>query len=264
MASGSARPDAARELLLDPQSGELSLRRLHSLAGVVPVGVFLIAHVAMNARGMAGEQAFERPASAVRNIPLWAAVEVIGIVLPLLFHASYGIKLALQMPPRDARDRYGSEGLYRAQRVSGALTLLFIVFHLWEFWVPKMLGRMAPDAFYGVLMAHLSSTWAAIPVWVVLYLVGMSAVSFHFANGLFAASRLFAPRASEGKERAFRLAFAGLGIAIFLSGTSTTIFFATGLRFAPFESHTSVAEPRCSVIDRADQKQAPRPGPSSP
>jgi succinate dehydrogenase / fumarate reductase cytochrome b subunit len=264
------QPDAARAVHLDAMPRDLSLRRLHSLSGVIPLGVFLVAHIALNARGMAGEVAYERASSAVSRIPLWIAIEVVGIVLPLAFHAIYGVKLAFQTSSRGARHRYGSNGLYLAERLSGLLALLFIAFHLWEFWFDKVLGRVEKDAFYGLLSAHLSSTWSGVPVIAILYLVGIAAVSFHFANGLFATSRLFGifradkDEPAGARQRALSALYVVVGLAIFLTGTMTTIYFATGLRFSPFESHTSVAEPRCSVIDRADQMQAPRPGPSSP
>jgi succinate dehydrogenase/fumarate reductase cytochrome b subunit (b558 family) len=213
---------------------------------------------------MAGEWAFERAASAVRSLPLWGAVELVGIVLPLAFHAIVGLRLAFRTPPEVARDRYETDWRFSAQRASGVVTLLFIAFHLWEFWAQKLLRRVAPDAFYPLLAAHLSSTWAGLPVRAALYLVGIAAVSFHFANGLLGLARLFGLLSSPGRRRGLRFGAGALGFAIFLLGASTTIYFATGLSLPAWVSHTSTPSPRCSVIDRAGENPAPRPAPAPP
>jgi succinate dehydrogenase/fumarate reductase cytochrome b subunit (b558 family) len=195
----------------------------------------------------------------VRGLPFWGVIEIVGIVLPLTFHALYGVKLAIQIPREAARDRYGSDGLVLAQRASGVVTFLFIGFHLWEFWAQKLLGRVGPETFYPLLTAHLSSTWAGIPAVAAFYLVGIGAVSFHFANGSFALARLFGMVTSDGRRRDLAFAAGALGFAIFLVGASTAVYFATGLRWPAWVSHGSAPSPRCSVIDRADENLAPRP-----
>jgi len=189
---------------------------------------------------------------------------VVGIVLPLAFHAIYGVWLAFRTAPEAARDRYDVDWLFAAQRASGLFTLLFIAFHLWEFWAQKLLGRVAPDVFYSLLTAHLSSTWAGLPLGAAIYLAGIGAVSFHFANGLLALARLFGLVSSAGRRRRLALAAGAVGVALFLVGASTTIYFATGLSWTALVSHTSAPSPRCSVIDRADENPAPRPAPVPP
>jgi succinate dehydrogenase/fumarate reductase cytochrome b subunit (b558 family) len=238
---------------------EASLRRLHSLTGVLPVGVFLVLHLGANARALAGEQAFEKTASAIRDVPLFGVVEVFGIVLPLAFHAGYGVKLALQPQSESVRARYGNDGLYAAQRWSGALSFVFIAYHLWEFWAQKLIGRLAPESYYSLLSAHLSSTWAGVPVVAMVYLMGVAASTFHLVSGLFALARSSGFRSSAPRRRLSTALFAALGLGLVIVGFGTTIYFATGLRWAAFGRDGSTPAPWCSVIDRAQHEAVPAP-----
>jgi succinate dehydrogenase/fumarate reductase cytochrome b subunit len=69
---------------------------VHSLTGVVPVGVFLLAHLWTNAQALSGQSAFDAAVSEIHHLPYLPAIEVFGIFLPLSFHALYGVKLALE------------------------------------------------------------------------------------------------------------------------------------------------------------------------
>lgn len=237
-------------------SRELLLRTLHSLSGVFPVAVFLILHLVVNARGIAGEAAFERTASAVRRLPLWFAIELLGIVLPLTFHAAYGVKLAFDRS-RATPGRYVRDGAYLAQRVSGLVTLAFIAYHLSDLWAAKLLGRVEPQAFYGLLASRLSTTVKGVPLIALLYLVGVSAATFHMTNGLCAVARTLGFVTSQRGRRALLAFLVLLGGGVWLLGASTTIYFATGVRWTALAPGGSA--PWCSVVDRDDSRSPPTP-----
>ena len=55
------------------------MRRLHSLSGVVPVGLFLILHLWTNARALAGEDAYTHGVEEIQTIPFLPLVELLGI-----------------------------------------------------------------------------------------------------------------------------------------------------------------------------------------
>jgi len=48
---------------------EFFYRRLHSLLGVVPVGIFLVQHLMVNHFATRGEEAFNRAAHFMENLP---------------------------------------------------------------------------------------------------------------------------------------------------------------------------------------------------
>src|SRR5258705_538295 len=81
------------------------LRKLHSLSGIVPIGVFLIEHLMTNslaagwASSASGRDRFNEAVHDIHHLPYLWALELFGIFLPLGFHALYGIQIALSARP---------------------------------------------------------------------------------------------------------------------------------------------------------------------
>lgn len=218
------------------------LRKLHSLSGVVPVGVFLVQHLWVNARALQGRASFDAAVSEISGMPYLWAVELFGIFLPLAFHALYGVKLAFEGRPNVGRYTYARNWLYTLQRVTGIIALAFIATHLWEFRIAKLLGTMGPEAFYPTLAENLSSTGALGVPWVALwYLVGIGASVFHFANGLYGFCFSWGITVSRRSQRLAGAVFAIVGIVLFLLGANTVFYFATGARwFLPSDTSAAV------------------------
>ncbi|MFI5372982.1 MAG: succinate dehydrogenase, partial [Candidatus Eisenbacteria bacterium] len=63
-----------------------TLRRLHSLSGVVPVGAFLLEHFYTNSFAIQGAAKFNRAAEDIGSIPYVILVEWVAIGIPILFH----------------------------------------------------------------------------------------------------------------------------------------------------------------------------------
>jgi succinate dehydrogenase / fumarate reductase cytochrome b subunit len=226
------------------------LRKLHSLSGVFPVGVFLVSHLLTNAKALGGQQPFDRAVRDIHRLPFLPLIEIFGIFLPLGFHALYGVKLALEGRPNVGRYPYSKNWLYTMQRATGLVAFVFIVWHLWEFRIAKLLGRMSADAFYPTLSEHLSSTTSGIPLAATGYLIGIAACVAHFANGLSTFALGWGVVLSRRSQRVLAAAFGVLGLVVFLVGADTALFFATGARFAGlFEAASSATAPRCSVVD---------------
>jgi succinate dehydrogenase/fumarate reductase cytochrome b subunit (b558 family) len=244
------------------------LRRLHALTGVFPVGVFLVVHLWTNAKGLGGQAAFDKAVRDIHRLPLLPLIEIFGIFLPLSFHALYGVKLALVGRPNVVRYPFSRNWLYTMQRATGLLAFAFILYHLWEFRIAKLLGRMGTEAFYPTLAANLSSTLRGVPVVALVYLVGITASVIHFANGLFTVAFSWGLCVSRRSQRLFFAASSAIGLVVLGIGVSTAIYFATGVRWGGFlQSHSSVTEPRCSVVDRASvslPKPARPAGPITP
>jgi succinate dehydrogenase/fumarate reductase cytochrome b subunit (b558 family) len=237
--------------LLVPAKRGFLLRRLHSLSGVVPVGVFLVEHLWTNAKATAGQPSFDRAVREINHLPLLPIIEIFGIFLPLAFHAIYGVKLAFEARPNVVKYPYSRNWLYTMQRVTGVAAFVFIGWHLWEFRIAKLLGRMGPDDFYPTLALHLSSTIKGLPVMAVVYLTGVAASVLHFANGLWAFSFSWGLCVSRRSQRLFAVGFAAFGVLIFIMGANTVLYFATGARFMSIPGTNSSPTPeRCSVVDR--------------
>jgi succinate dehydrogenase/fumarate reductase cytochrome b subunit (b558 family) len=223
------------------------LRKLHSLSGLVPVGVFLLVHLWTNAKALRGQAAFDDAVGEINHLPYLPLLEA-GILLPLAFHAGYGIKLAFEARPNVGSYATARNWMYTLQRVTGFVALAFLLFHLWEFRVQKAIGGMPISAFYPTLCAHLSSTVGGVPVVALVYLTGLAASVFHFANGVWGFLCSWGVTLSRRSQHLSALFAGALGIAVFLLGVNTTLYFATGARmFVPSSLGREPTQPHSCV-----------------
>ena len=240
------------------------LRRLHSLSGVFPVGVFLVAHLWTNAKALKGQPHFDRAVADINHLPLLPFLEVFGIFIPLTFHALYGVRLALAGSSNVVRYPYSRNLLYTLQRVTGLVALAFIVWHLAEFRIPKLFGRMSADAFYPTLEARLSSTYGGLPALAFVYLTGIAASVVHFANGLHTFCFSWGLCTTRRSQRMFATAFGLLGLLVFVMGAQTTLYFATGLEIPTGpDPNSSPTLEQCSVVDPTPRPATPAPASST-
>src|SRR6266849_4779984 len=73
------------------------LRRLHSLSGLVPIGLFLCYHIYENMTALRGPEAYNEMVNHVNALlprQYFYALELVAIIGPLLFHSLYGIYIA--------------------------------------------------------------------------------------------------------------------------------------------------------------------------
>jgi succinate dehydrogenase/fumarate reductase cytochrome b subunit (b558 family) len=242
-----------------PSRRSFLLRRLHSLSGVFPVGVFLVSHLWTNAKALKGQASFDRAVADINHLPLLPLLEIFGIFVPLAFHAIYGVALAFEGRINVARYPYSRNVLYTLQRTTGLVAFAFIAWHLWEFRIPKLFGRMSADAFYPTLEAHLSSTCGGFPVLAVVYLVGIAASVFHFANGLFTFSFSWGICLTRRSQRLFAAGFGLLGVIVFVMGAQTALYFATGAQFpAVPDPNSSPTFEQCAVVDPTPRVPSPK------
>jgi len=216
---------------LDKSRRPFLLRKLHSLSGVLPVGGFLVFHLWENARALDGQSQFDEMVGGINHMPYLPALELGGILLPLAFHALYGVKLAFESKPNVGRYAYTRNWMYTLQRVTGLLAFAFIGYHLYELWFRKVTGKLAPEQFYTALCADLSSTTAGVPIIALVYIFGIAASVFHFANGLWGFCFSWGITVSRRAQRSAAVVFGLVGLVIFLLGANTAVYFATGARF---------------------------------
>lgn len=153
-------------------------KRLHGLTGVVPVGAFVVFHLWANARSLRGPAVFDAEVARLEATPFLFAIEMLLIVLPLAFHGLYGLWLALQADQNVLRYGYFRNWMFYLQRASGVVALVFIGYHYWAFRLANWLyGRPIT---YATVASDLRQ-----PVIFAVYAIGVLAVAFHLANGLW-------------------------------------------------------------------------------
>jgi len=170
------------------------IRRLHSLSGIIPVGVFLMVHLTTNATvlapGAAGAE-FQKSVERIHALgPLLVPVEIVGIFLPLLFHTIVGFQIIFTSKSNAQQYRYGGNVRYTLQRTTGMIAFVFILYHVWQMhWLGKGLGGGAfelHDAGGGPMGAMTTAQAIQAAWWIApLYAIGVLASVFHLANGIW-------------------------------------------------------------------------------
>ncbi|MGG3940475.1 succinate dehydrogenase cytochrome b558 subunit [Peribacillus psychrosaccharolyticus] len=156
---------------------EFGNRRLHSLLGVIPVGLFLLEHLITNYMATKGEEAFNSAAHLLESLPFRIFLEVFIIFLPLIYHAVYGIYIAFTAKNNAGRYGFFRNWMFVLQRVTGIVTLIFVVWHVWSTRIKAALGA---EVNFDMMADILSS-----PFMIAFYVVGILSTTFHFANGLW-------------------------------------------------------------------------------
>ncbi len=162
------------------------LHKLHSLTGVVPVGYYMLQHLALNSFSLAGPQKFDAVINFFESIPkhVLLVMEVTMIWIPILFHAVYGVFITGRAKQNYIGTKYNwSENrMYLLQRVSGIVIFLFLSFHVTTTTGKKYFTGDAEQIKYAAMHTYFTS-YAYIPL--MIYMVGILAASYHFSYGIW-------------------------------------------------------------------------------
>jgi succinate dehydrogenase / fumarate reductase cytochrome b subunit len=204
------------------------IRRLHSLSGVVPLGVFLVEHLWATSGAIRGRAAFDARVIWLDRVRFGTLLEILFIGLPLAFHALYGVVLAFDKKQNPEDYPYRDQHFALLLRVSGLLSLLFIAWHQWELPLQRLLSKIPPSDLYDVLAMHLSTTSRAVPWRAIGYFLGLSVTLVHFTYGMISFS--FNERNIREPQPLRRSTFryVALGGILFLIGGATILSLATG------------------------------------
>ncbi|WP_017186312.1 succinate dehydrogenase cytochrome b558 subunit [Alkalibacillus haloalkaliphilus] len=201
------------------ENREFFNRRLHSLLGVFPIGLFLMQHLVVNHFATYSPEAFNNAAHFMENLPLRVFLEFVLIYIPLLFHAVYGVYIAFTAKNNLRRYGFFRNWMFMLQRATGIITLIFIVWHVWE-------TRLA-HAIYGtevnfdMMATILESTFM---FW--FYVVGVVAAVFHFANGLWSFFVTWGITVTPRSQKVLTYATLGIFIIFTYMGIASLIAFA--------------------------------------
>ena len=157
---------------------EYNYRRLHSLLGVVPIGIFVVQHLIINHFAVYGEESFNKAAGFMGSLPFVLVLETFIIYLPILFHAILGVYIFLVAKHNTKRYGFLRNWLFRLQRITGIITLIFIAWHVWQTRVQVAIAGVEVN--YQMMENILTQ-----PFYFWFYIVSILAVVFHLANGLW-------------------------------------------------------------------------------
>jgi succinate dehydrogenase / fumarate reductase cytochrome b subunit len=149
-------------------------RRLHTLSGVIPVGLFLLEHLFTNATATRGPAAFNQAVGAIQSLPFLHFIEFFFIFLPLVYHGVFGLYVAFVSGYNPGQYSFGRNILFAIQRITGVITFVFIIFHLWT-------TRFSGNKVTFDMVHNLVTN----PAYMTFMIIGVVSATFHFANGLW-------------------------------------------------------------------------------
>lgn len=236
----AAAPSAPQD---SPNARAVRLKRLHSLSGVVPLGAFVVLHVWVTSSIASSSFAYDRQIGWLHGGWFLGLLEVVLIVVPLAYHALYGVWLSLQ--PRDPDHAYDTDLMVSLERASGIVVLVFIAAHLWEFRVQTWSNALPVTSYSSKLVEDLSSTQSGVPWIAIGYLVGIAATCFHLANGMTSFCTTWGYTRTARARRRARVLFRVAGALLFVVSCGIVLQLATGIRYFPSD------EPRAPLCGSA-------------
>ncbi|MEG0260898.1 MAG: succinate dehydrogenase cytochrome b558 subunit [Lysinibacillus sp.] len=158
---------------------EFLWRRLHSLLGVIPVGLFLAFHLSLNFTAVGGEEAYNGATGLMELVPhsLLLLMEWVIIYIPLMFHAFYGVFIAFTAKQNTKRFSTYRNWMFALQRFTGVFLVIFIAWHIFQTRIQKALGT---DVDFNMMEEIVAN-----PFMLGFYIVGILSATFHLSNGLW-------------------------------------------------------------------------------
>jgi succinate dehydrogenase / fumarate reductase cytochrome b subunit len=206
------------------------LRRAHSLTGVVPLAVFVVAHLARQGHALDGPLEHERALAATPWFDAHPGVVIVFVLLPLVFHALSGLAIARTSRPNVQAYTGSGNWRYVSQRLTGVATLVYLAVHVRQTWFARQLGELSMSDHYGVLVETLSVTAAGLPWRAALELVGLAAVCFHLSSGLWGFGCTWGLTTTRSQQRRSALAFGLFGLLLFAYAANLSLHLSTGAR----------------------------------
>jgi len=207
-------------------------RRLHSLTGIVPIGLFLLEHFVSNAEAFKGPVAYAKQVEFLNSLPFVFVLELVGIWIPILYHALYGVFIWYRGESNNIEYPWTGNWLYTAQRWTGIVAFAYIAQHTYHLRFTGTVLGVHPDQAFAKVQHEFQNPWM-----IAFYCAGIIAASWHFSYGVW----LFAAKwgITTGEIARRRLGYVCVALAlglILLGGLSMNGFFRTPLQ--PLNSGT--------------------------
>jgi len=203
---------------------EFLIRRLHSLAGLVPVGAYMVVHLMVNASVLGGAAVFQKNVDSIHSLgPLLPLVEWTFIFIPILFHGILGVVIIAGGLPNTTHYPHTANIRYTLQRATGVLAFAFIAYHIWHL---HHYGSSTGGGHFDPQHAASSTALALQPVWVkMLYAVGMLSCVYHLANGLWTMGITWGVWVSPAAQLRATWVCTAAGILLAAAGLSALVGF---------------------------------------
>ncbi|MEM7228590.1 MAG: hypothetical protein AAF432_07225 [Planctomycetota bacterium] len=220
------------------------LRRLHSLSGVAPIGLFLFPHLTTNSSivwgrflghgdghdgAAAGVATFQHEVNFIHDLPALKIIEFTALFFPILFHSVLGVWFATSGKSNTMRYAYQDNWRYSLQRATGYVGIVFLFMHIMSLRFGLEFGGLMPtfdpDYASSSTAEHFQKTGGFLLA--AFYAIGVLSLVFHFANGLWTAAITWGLTVSVSAQRRWGYVCAAIGVALAGAGLTAILGFAT-------------------------------------
>ncbi len=154
------------------------IRRLHSLCGLLALGIFLCEHIITNSEVLISPDHFNAAVAFLASIPapIMMVMELM-ILATFGFHAIYGIYIVMQAKNNPQHYGFVNNWFFWLQRITAVIIILFLIWHV--VYLRIMVKGGGTPITFELLQAYFANPviWAA-------YLIAMIASIFHLFNGI--------------------------------------------------------------------------------
>ncbi|MBD3334906.1 MAG: succinate dehydrogenase [Candidatus Eisenbacteria bacterium] len=204
--------------VIDPH---FTMRKIHSLFGLIPIGAFLIFHLWENSLAVRGAAYYtEHVVEKISGMRFVTLLEILFIAVPILFHGVYGVVMWFQKRSNLSNYGYFRNWMYVLQRITAFIAFAFIITHVWETRFQVLTGALAKEELYNK-MAMLFSN----PFYVAWYAVGITATVFHFVNGLWLMGITWGFTIGPRAQKISTMIFAVVGVLLLALGAQALFGF---------------------------------------
>lgn len=197
-------------------------RKLHSLTGIIPLGIFLFVHLYINSFALKSADAFNEAAAFMAKLPYLIIIELVVIFIPLIYHAVYGIAITWQSEPNNIAYPWWRNLLYLIQRITGVITLIFVIYHVYITTISIRYIR-AEEVSYDFMSNQLSN-----PAMFTFYVIGLASTVYHFANGIWNFCINWGITVGRHSQRVFGWVSFIIGLMFFFMGVNALLAFLGG------------------------------------
>jgi succinate dehydrogenase / fumarate reductase cytochrome b subunit len=199
--------------------------KLHSLSGVIPIGAYLVDHFWSNSYALVSVSKYDEVSRDLQTVPWRIPLEALVLWLPILYHGFYGLYIWWRGKSNAWSNPWMANWMYTLQRWTGIIAFVFIGWHVWT---ERFLGHGKTT--YADVARAMSHPW-----FVVFYIIGVSAASFHLGNGLWNFCCKWGIAVTRRSQRA--AAYFGALLAVALTVAGITILFGFRYNWFPLGTY---------------------------
>ena len=203
------------------------LRRLHSLTGIIPIGLFLLEHFISNFEAFKGAEAYGKQVAFLNSLPFVVGLELFGIWIPILYHATYGILIWWRGDTNVGDYPWTGNWLYTAQRWTGIIALVYIAQHTYYLRFTGVHLPTHPMQAFAKVQGEFQNPWM-----IAFYAVGIIAASWHFSYGLWLFAAKWGITTGETARRRFGYVCLLLALGLVSIGAASMYGFLSAPRQA--------------------------------